>query len=180
MTTNIINSNIEKFVNWDQTFGVRFYETENYETEIDAANLLIGDRVNARVEWREEFDASFPVEFYIRQCTISNHENNKEYMVIKDGCMSELAKTEMHSAEAYSSKTIDFSYESFTFEKQEFSFELFLQCSISLCLKADRLFGSCGIPATCPDGYTSVLWVYLKFIFKINLYIRLKYSYFII
>jgi len=157
VTTNIINSNIEKFVNWDQTFGIRFFENENYETEIDATNLLIGDRVNARVEWREEFDANFPVEFFIHQCTISNHENDKDFMVIRDGCLSELAKAEMHSGEAYSSKTIDFSYESFTFEKQEFSFELFLQCSISLCLKADRIFGSCGIPPTCPDGYISVL-----------------------
>ena len=95
-------------MNWDQTFGIRFYENEKYETEIDARNLLIGDRVNARVQWREEFDANFPVEFFIHQCTISNHENDKDFMLIKDGCLSQLAKTEMHSGEAYSSKTIDF------------------------------------------------------------------------
>ena len=108
VTTNIVNSNIEKFVNWDQTFAIKFYKSSSYETEIDAANLLIGDRVNARVEWREEFDSSFPVEFFVEQCTITSQESEKDFMVIKDGCLSDLAKTEMHSAEPYSSKMIDF------------------------------------------------------------------------
>ena len=64
------SSDIEKFVSWDSTFDITFFENDDFQKNLPAADLFIGDTLYARASWRQTFKESFPVEFYIDYCSV--------------------------------------------------------------------------------------------------------------
>ena len=79
--------------------------------------------------------------------------NPKSFKIIQDGCLSSLVKSKIHSDSIYQTKSVDFSYVSFSFLQHQSKFDMQIQCKINFCLNFDRKFGSCGAVQTCPTGY---------------------------
>ena len=79
--------------------------------------------------------------------------NLKSFKIIQDGCLSSLVKSKIHSDSIYQTKSVDFSYVSFSFLQHQSKFDMQIQCKINFCLNFDRKFGSCGAVQTCPTGY---------------------------
>jgi len=152
VSTRIYNADIEKFVNWDSTFDLTFYDN-SYKEIFNPASLIIGDVLYVRATWRQDFSQSFPVEFYINSCTISSGEAS--FRVIDSGCVSQLVHGKILSNSVYQTKSIDFRYVSFSFVQHQSRYDMRLQCNIKFCLNFDRSYGNCGMPKTCPTGYST-------------------------
>ena len=82
------SSDIEKFVSWDSTFDITFFENDDFQKNLPAADLFIGDTLYARASWRQTFKESFPVEFYIDYCSVqggnggSTRNDSKTFLLI--------------------------------------------------------------------------------------------------
>lgn len=160
VVTRIFNGEIEKFVNWGEVSTLEFYFDESFSNPVDPKMLNIGFPVYFQSKWEVQFIEQFPVRFYANKCKVVDNRLGKEYHIIKDGCGSILANTQVYSNDVFQKSDINFSFRSFSFSQGDTTYNLQLVCSIFYCLvDEDGLVNQedCGYnPDNCPNGYQNM------------------------
>ena len=66
--------NIEQFTTWDSSAQVHFYEDASFTDRLENFTIEPGFRTFFAVQWEEEFEENFVVQFFVDQCTVSDQE----------------------------------------------------------------------------------------------------------
>lgn len=144
---------VEEFVTWDNTMTLSFFDNDQFANKINPESMLVGDMVNLKINWIENFVPQFPVVFYASVCTVETLDGSKSYDLVNNGCMSNLVSMTQHS-EKFSSQTLKFSYQSFSFTRTRGAFDLSLFCTLDFCLKDGESQECGGAPTACKSGYS--------------------------
>ena len=135
---------IDQITQWAD-LELAFFADDTFGEEVTDAELAIGTAVYMQVRWGQSFGETFPVEFYISDCIVSDADNH-EYKVIEAGCGEAVVDATLLSNGEYSQSQnpIQYRYNSFSFTEEETVAQQTVRCNIKFCLQADIDSGDCG------------------------------------
>ena len=70
---------IDQFTTWDGSARVDFYKDASFTTFLDDLSVEPGFRTNFAVQWEEEFQENFPVQFFVDHCTVTDQEKGQRF-----------------------------------------------------------------------------------------------------
>ena len=70
---------IDQFTTWDGSARVDFYKDASFTTLLDDLSVEPGFRTHFAVQWEEEFEENFPVQFFVDHCTVTDQEKGQRF-----------------------------------------------------------------------------------------------------
>ena len=79
-----------KFLNWLIAANRIFENLKSNKKTTSQSGLILGSRLYFSVKWLDQPTEEFPVLFYVDKCTVSTPENDSQFHIIEEGCLSKV------------------------------------------------------------------------------------------
>ena len=78
-----------------------FENSKSIKKTTGQSGLILGSRLYFSVKWLDQPSEEFPVLFYVDKCTVSTPENDSQFNIIEEGCLSKVNNIEKYFSSDY-------------------------------------------------------------------------------
>ena len=78
-----------------------FENSKSIKKTTGQSGLILGSRLYFSVKWLDQLSEEFPVLFYVDKCTVRTPENDSQFNIIEEGCLSKVNIIEKYFSSDY-------------------------------------------------------------------------------
>ena len=79
---------MEQQIKWDD-FSLKFFSDEDFESTI-TSDIEIGSTLYMEAKWENDFEDDFPVQFFVKECRVTDGEHVFKVKVFQDKMLNNL------------------------------------------------------------------------------------------